>query len=627
MKKYLIVSSFAVLAFVSVAAAQEYSYSKDLTVGASGVEVSAIQKWLIDHGYDIPAISSGIATHGYFGEQTRLAVAAFQRAVGLPSFGYFGRLTRTQINNGQSSVHAPTITTVSGPTSLDVSQTGTWIIGATNAADETGNLSYSATWGDESLARQGMNAALPSMSLTFVQNTTFTHVYSSAGVYTVKFVVRNDKGFTATKVMTVNVGTTTVSSLKVTSPNGGETWTKGFTQNITWTAPAYFKATYADIKLIEYREPFNCPIGALCMKQAPLHEYPIAKSISINQSPFSWIVGNYIPEVMSMIYPPVYPTVPDGKYMVQVCEVNTTNCDNSDKYFTIKSNNSANKPPTISGVDAPTSLNVGQTGTWTVRATDPQRGQLNYSVDWGDTLSDVTSSCPAGYTCAPNSDSEIFPVRQTSTFTHSYSKEGTYTARFYVRNSAGLIAQTSVTVQVGTNITKSFLKVTSPNGGEVWPANSTHAISWVVQGGTNFQGTYDANIKVDLYLDRPNFYCITTPCPTMFVLDKNILINTQYNWIVATDINNAVIPAGDYKVRACIAGSTVDCDSSDATFTISSPLTQVCPTQKVSNVMPGVPNPSLPSTYYVYNNQRYELNQFDQTWVRNNCVVPEMVVS
>ncbi|MEN9524210.1 MAG: putative peptidoglycan binding domain [Candidatus Parcubacteria bacterium] len=85
MKKYIITSGIALLAFASIVSAQNYPYSRDLTVGMSGPEVTALQAWLISNGYNIPAVSSGAASYGYFGAQTRLAVMAYQRAVGLRS--------------------------------------------------------------------------------------------------------------------------------------------------------------------------------------------------------------------------------------------------------------------------------------------------------------------------------------------------------------------------------------------------------------------------------------------------------------------------------------------------------------------------------------------------------------
>lgn len=104
-----------------------------------------------------------------------------------------------------------------------------------------------------------------------------------------------------------------------------------------------------------------------------------------------------------------------------------------------------NRPPVINGVTAPVSLNVNQSGTWTVQASDPENGSLSYSVDWGD------YACPGGYICATTSVLMMKSLVQTSTFTHSYASAGTYTVKFTVQDTAGQTAQTSATVQVGSS--------------------------------------------------------------------------------------------------------------------------------------------------------------------------------
>src|SRR5690242_9426602 len=61
-----------------------YAFSRDLTVGSSGADVSALQAILIERGFLHIA-----APTGYFGPLTKSAVAAWQASVGLPSTGYF----------------------------------------------------------------------------------------------------------------------------------------------------------------------------------------------------------------------------------------------------------------------------------------------------------------------------------------------------------------------------------------------------------------------------------------------------------------------------------------------------------------------------------------------------------
>lgn len=66
---------------------------RDLTLGATGADVTALQNLLIAQGHAIPAGATG-----YFGSQTRAALAAYQGAHGIvPAAGYFGPITRSQM--------------------------------------------------------------------------------------------------------------------------------------------------------------------------------------------------------------------------------------------------------------------------------------------------------------------------------------------------------------------------------------------------------------------------------------------------------------------------------------------------------------------------------------------------
>lgn len=522
MKKFIITSGVIFLAFASIAGAQEYSFSQDLTVGASGDDVVALQTWLMANGFDIPSVQSGAAAKGYFGNQTREALRRFQESEGLPTTGYFGRLSRGRIHDrgshNTSDKRTPVINGVDAPTVLSVNETGTWNIRATDP--QNGTLSYSVDWGDmvnypavpcpagyTCVANSGV-VPLP----TIQQGSSFTHAYSDARTYKVTFTVRNNLGLSTRSTATVKVTNSNASPLNIISPNGGEVWTKGTTQTIKWNSPAYFRATYADLKIVRYTPP--CLVSSPC-PLAPA-EIPriIATNISINLNSFSWKVGDYIPEVMTMIYPPVYPTVGDGQYVIQVCETGTNNCDSSDRPFTIKSN--------------------------------------------------------------------------------------------------------------------SIPQVTSPNSGEVWVANSAQYLRWNIPAGM------DTMTRVDLYLDQKIECNVAIPagamtqCPPIstYILDKNIPITMVYNWLVATDINNAKIPDGTYTFRVCLAGSTTNCDSSDQSFKIVTELLKVCPSSKVINQMPTPvgPNQNPSSVYYILNGQRKELTEFDSNWVQYNCAVPQQVV-
>lgn len=67
--------------------------SRDLELGMSGADVTKLQEFLIKSGH---SISAGVT--GYFGQQTKDALIAYQKANNiLPASGYFGPKTRSQM--------------------------------------------------------------------------------------------------------------------------------------------------------------------------------------------------------------------------------------------------------------------------------------------------------------------------------------------------------------------------------------------------------------------------------------------------------------------------------------------------------------------------------------------------
>lgn len=86
-----------------------YTFTRDLTIGSTGADVTALQQFLIARGYAIPAGATG-----YFGTQTQAALASYQAANGInPPAGYFGPITRGHINALTPSPTTPTPTTPS----------------------------------------------------------------------------------------------------------------------------------------------------------------------------------------------------------------------------------------------------------------------------------------------------------------------------------------------------------------------------------------------------------------------------------------------------------------------------------------------------------------------------------
>jgi hypothetical protein len=79
------------------ASSPSISITANLSVGASGQNVVALQTFLIAKGFLTMPV--GIV-EGYFGNLTKQTLVAYQKSVGLPATGYCGPMTRLAINAG-----------------------------------------------------------------------------------------------------------------------------------------------------------------------------------------------------------------------------------------------------------------------------------------------------------------------------------------------------------------------------------------------------------------------------------------------------------------------------------------------------------------------------------------------
>lgn len=110
------------------------------------------------------------------------------------------------------------------------------------------------------------------------------------------------------------------------------------------------------------------------------------------------------------------------------------------------------RPPVISEFTGPVSLNLNETGTWSVRASDPENQPLTYSINWGDEWYVLD----ANKSFAPTAS-----IQQTSTFQHAFSNAGAYTVRIKVTDINNQSTDASASVQVGTTAycTKEYVPV------------------------------------------------------------------------------------------------------------------------------------------------------------------------
>ena len=131
----------------------------------------------------------------------------------------------------------PTISAVSGPTTITTGTSGTWSVTVT-APSAYASVTMNVTWGDENLYG---NAQLQVAQQYFVNGTqtfTFTHTYANAGTYTPTFTVSNSAGSNASSASVYISGSSQGSvTLNTLSPSQGQKGTQiqlfgsGFTAN------------------------------------------------------------------------------------------------------------------------------------------------------------------------------------------------------------------------------------------------------------------------------------------------------------------------------------------------------------------------------------------------------------
>jgi len=256
-------------------------------------------------------------------------------------FGFGARVALADTDDARSRNLPPSISGVSAPTVLTVGETGTWSVSASDP--ENGQLSYSVDWGDQ------MRPLFFAQSEAFVQTSTFTHAYAAPGTYTVKFTVKDDGGLTSSSSVTVHV-TQAAQPFVISEVNA------------TTSAPKHAQ--------VSWKTNIRSDSTVFYSTQTPVDP---STALSVNK---------------------------DGKVLNHTVNLNKLS-PGTTYYFTVQSKDAAgdiatstessfttpapaNQPPVIQSVSGPDTLQADTEGTWTVNASDPENGQLSYSVDWGD---------------------------------------------------------------------------------------------------------------------------------------------------------------------------------------------------------------------------------------------------
>ena len=236
--------------------------------------------------------------------------------------------------------------------------------------------------------------------------------------------------------------------------------------------------------------------------------------------------------------------------------------------YTCSSVTGNNQTPVITSFSGPTRLRVGETGTWSVNAQDPDGSTLSYSLSWGD----VTSALTAATT----------QINQLSTFTHNYNQTGTYTVQITVRDQQGLSATATATVVVDYNggTTSNDIRVLSPNTGGTYTSGNQMNILW--QDLTSYSQAVPYEARLVSYSSP----CTQSVCPLNPTYSYQIVsgfFGSSYNWLIPSSI-----PAGSYQIQVCRSGTLV-CDVSDQVFYMNGGTGSGSVTMSVSPVSGVIP--------------------------------------
>ncbi|MES2733812.1 MAG: right-handed parallel beta-helix repeat-containing protein [Bacteroidota bacterium] len=222
--------------------------------------------------------------------------------------------------------------------------------------------------------------------------------------------------------------TTTPASITLTSPKGGESWTAGSQQAITWTSNSIFSG----LGFLEYSANNGTSWTMI--------------SGAGQQSPYTWTV----------------PATPATTYKVRIrdpYDFNYTNASVESPSFTVAA---ANPTITLTSPNGSESYQTGAMANITWASTDVSQVNVELSSDNGTTWSLLASNINALL--------------------------GTYAATIPATVSANCLikitdsSNSSVSDMSNASFAIKSLALTSPNGGESWAAGSTQNITWTSNG-------------------------------------------------------------------------------------------------------------------------------------------------
>ena len=398
-----------------------YVFTKDLTIGSSGADVTTLQNFLISKGF----LSSEFAT-GYFGPLTRASVSAYQTSKGIsPADGYFGPVTRANVNADIGS--SPVVATSTAPYVSNVTSSVGNIISNSDGIAQVAYPSFVFTLnntGDApiyiskvpntalgvnivpgelssvspiSFAASSSATAVGDTPNAFIINGNTSRIFtynfsidgsnSSSTVNRILSIKQINYGFNVNNLSAENttLGTENLTfsvslggsspvnapSFSITSPKSGDVLVQGSTANITWTGSDSRVSTFA-VYLVGGSLGSS---GSLSLG-----------NVDANQHSFLWTVPTSV--------------TPGSNYQVQLSGWGASG-DNSPS-FSIIASSSTSPSSTINvvGPNGGENLLIGQPTTITWTSTGPASSRnvqigiidTRYSTEGGDRAEQIIAN-------------------------------------------------------------------------------------------------------------------------------------------------------------------------------------------------------------------------------------------
>ncbi len=309
------------------------------------------------------------------------------------------------------------------------------------------------------------------------------------------------------------------STIRVTSPNGGEVWTAGTLNTVTWAPYGYSPATINgsnEVDVYLYDLNGNNLGKLLDTGKASLHTY-------LN-------IGDY----STFVKP--------GSYYVYAKNRYTGASDKSDAPFTVLARPLDIK---VNGSNGPITLYDNQPVTVTFETTKTFDSCIMYGVRNAPSGSQglgISVTQPySGYAYAPN------PNFVTNVYVTCVQGSNTYSDSVTVNQVAGAVQPT--------------LRIVTPNGGEMMPMTSPNSILWTQKGLSK--------VSIALYKNDMWYAWLAKD----LALDKSANDVYSYSW---NNLSNPVISDGDLVkpiFKIYITGTRADGqgyvdDKSDAPFSV-----------------------------------------------------------